>query len=67
MLLVLGRPGSGCSTFLKTLSGDTHGFHVNTKAVGYSGTLTFHVDLLRGFRLTLPRGPIRDNAWRVQG
>ncbi|KAL7621630.1 Multidrug resistance protein [Parahypoxylon ruwenzoriense] len=28
MLLVLGRPGSGCSTFLKTLAGDTHGFHV---------------------------------------
>ncbi|KAH7323258.1 BcatrD protein [Stachybotrys elegans] len=28
MLLVLGRPGSGCSTFLKTLSGDTHGFQL---------------------------------------
>lgn len=25
MLLVLGRPGSGCSTFLKTVSGDNHG------------------------------------------
>ncbi|KAK1752619.1 putative multidrug resistance ABC transporter [Echria macrotheca] len=28
MLLVLGRPGSGCSTFLKTISGDTHGLHL---------------------------------------
>ena len=39
MLLVLGRPGSGCSTFLKTLAGDTHGFHVDTKVGGisYSG------------------------------
>jgi ATP-binding cassette, subfamily G (WHITE), member 2, PDR len=28
MLLVLGRPGSGCSTFLKALAGDTGGFHL---------------------------------------
>jgi len=26
MLLVIGRPGSGCTTFLKTLAGQTHGF-----------------------------------------
>ncbi|KAJ5698814.1 ABC multidrug transporter A-2 [Penicillium macrosclerotiorum] len=25
MLVVLGRPGSGCSTFLKAISGETHG------------------------------------------
>ncbi|KAL4892530.1 ABC-2 type transporter-domain-containing protein [Aspergillus ambiguus] len=25
MLVVLGRPGSGCSTFLKTIAGETHG------------------------------------------
>ncbi|QKX55294.1 uncharacterized protein TRUGW13939_02386 [Talaromyces rugulosus] len=25
MLVVLGRPGSGCSTFLRTLCGETHG------------------------------------------
>ncbi|KAJ7741755.1 ABC-2 type transporter-domain-containing protein [Mycena maculata] len=29
LLLVLGRPGSGCSTFLKTISGQTHGFTVD--------------------------------------
>ncbi|KAK4702442.1 hypothetical protein P7C70_g3780, partial [Phenoliferia sp. Uapishka_3] len=28
MLIVLGRPGSGCSTFLKTIAGDTHGFYL---------------------------------------
>ena len=28
MLVVLGRPGSGCSTFLKTVAGETHGFFI---------------------------------------
>lgn len=27
MLVVLGRPGSGCSTFLKTLAGEMNGIH----------------------------------------
>ncbi|KAK8136775.1 abc protein [Apiospora sp. TS-2023a] len=38
MLLVLGRPGSGCSTFLKALSGNTAGFRIadDTK-VNYQG------------------------------
>ncbi|KAF2704437.1 putative multidrug resistance ABC transporter [Pleomassaria siparia CBS 279.74] len=29
MLVVLGPPGSGCSTFLKTISGETHGFFID--------------------------------------
>lgn len=29
MLLVLGRPGSGCSTFLKTVAGELHGLKVD--------------------------------------
>ncbi|KAK2748770.1 ABC multidrug transporter mdr3 [Myotisia sp. PD_48] len=29
MLVVLGRPGSGCSTFLKTLAGETHGLFMD--------------------------------------
>lgn len=38
LLLVLGRPGSGCSTFLKTLAGQTYGFHVDPKArINYQG------------------------------
>ncbi len=42
MLLVLGRPGSGCSTFLKTLAGDTRGFHVDVDigGINYSGGLS---------------------------
>ncbi|ORY16214.1 Pyoverdine/dityrosine biosynthesis protein-domain-containing protein [Clohesyomyces aquaticus] len=29
MLVVLGRPGSGCTTLLKTISGETGGFYVS--------------------------------------
>lgn len=41
LLVVLGPPGSGCSTFLKTISGETHGFfvdkgsHVNYQGIGW--------------------------------
>ena len=38
MLVVLGRPGSGCSTLLKTLSGETNGFHVDPNSkLNYQG------------------------------
>ena len=38
MLLVLGRPGSGCSTLLKTISGDTDGFYVDEHSeLNYQG------------------------------
>ncbi|KAM0278525.1 hypothetical protein ACHAQH_005092 [Verticillium albo-atrum] len=38
MLAVLGPPGSGCSTLLRTIAGDTHGFHVSGDAtVNYQG------------------------------
>ena len=33
LLIVLGRPGSGCSTFLKTICGETHGLNVNDGSV----------------------------------
>jgi ABC-type multidrug transport system fused ATPase/permease subunit len=32
LLLVLGRPGSGCSTFLKTLAGEMHGIHLSAQS-----------------------------------
>lgn len=36
--LVLGRPGSGCTTLLKTISGDTHGFSIGSKSMlNYQG------------------------------
>lgn len=39
MLLVLGRPGSGCSTFLKAVTGETHGFQVDPKSdINYQGS-----------------------------
>jgi ATP-binding cassette subfamily G (WHITE) protein 2 (PDR) len=42
MLLVLGRPGSGCSTFLKTLAGDTSGIYLRDSAsINYTGKCTF--------------------------
>ncbi|EMC97505.1 hypothetical protein BAUCODRAFT_454374 [Baudoinia panamericana UAMH 10762] len=38
MLVVLGPPGSGCSTFLKTITGETHGFVVDEDSyVNYQG------------------------------
>lgn len=38
MLVVLGRPGSGCSTLLKTISGETAGFHVDPSSkLNYQG------------------------------
>ncbi|KAJ7207127.1 ABC-2 type transporter-domain-containing protein [Mycena pura] len=38
LLVVLGRPGSGCSTFLKTIAGQTHGFTVDRESdIQYQG------------------------------
>ncbi len=38
MLVVLGRPGSGCSTLLKTIAGETNGFHVGSDSnINYQG------------------------------
>jgi len=38
MLVVLGPPGSGCTTFLKTISGETHGFVVDGEStINYQG------------------------------
>lgn len=38
LTVVLGRPGAGCSTFLKTVAAQTYGFHVDEKAdLNYSG------------------------------
>ncbi|KAI5778459.1 ABC-2 type transporter-domain-containing protein [Geopyxis carbonaria] len=38
MCVVLGRPGSGCSTFLKTVAGETHGVYIDEKSeISYQG------------------------------
>lgn len=42
MLLVLGRPGSGCSTLLKTLAGQTQGLNIQEGArINYQGIRFF--------------------------
>lgn len=47
MLVVLGPPGSGCSTFLKTIAGETHGFFVDEASkINYQGTSTLTYDIL---------------------
>lgn len=33
LLVVLGRPGSGCTTLLKSISSNTHGFHLDSNSV----------------------------------
>ena len=38
MLVVLGRPGSGCSTLLKTLMGELHGLDLKSNSeIHYNG------------------------------
>lgn len=38
LLIVLGRPGSGCSTFLKTLCGENHGLTIDKDStIHYNG------------------------------
>lgn len=38
LLIVLGRPGSGCSTFLRTITGEMHGLDLNQgSTVHYNG------------------------------
>ena len=38
MLVVLGPPGSGCSTFLKTIAGETHGYSLTDDSyINYQG------------------------------
>ncbi|KAK6455861.1 ABC-2 type transporter-domain-containing protein [Scheffersomyces xylosifermentans] len=49
LTVVLGRPGAGCSTFLKTLACQTYGFHVDKESIiNYDG-LTPH-DIKNHFR-----------------
>jgi ATP-binding cassette subfamily G (WHITE) protein 2 (PDR) len=44
MLLVLGRPGSGSTTLLKTLAGITESFHGWSGSVSYFGLL---IDIIK--------------------
>lgn len=49
MLIVLGRPGSGCSTFLKSVCGEVNGLDVSDKStIHYNGIP--QKDFIRGFK-----------------
>lgn len=38
VVVVLGRPGAGCSTLLKSISSNTHGFHIGEESIiSYEG------------------------------
>ncbi|ODV58732.1 pleiotropic drug resistance family ABC transporter [Ascoidea rubescens DSM 1968] len=38
ILAVLGRPGAGCSTFLKSIAGHTYGYHIDKNSIiSYDG------------------------------
>lgn len=62
MLLVLGRPGSGCSTFLKVIGNQRFGYESVEGEVRYGGT---HSDAMaKSYRAegTRTSGMLR---WRV--
>ena len=44
MLVVLGRPGSGCATLLKTLMGELHGLDMKSQSeIHYNGMILLFV------------------------
>jgi ATP-binding cassette, subfamily G (WHITE), member 2, PDR len=49
LLIVLGRPGSGCSTFLKAITGELHGLDVDKgSVVEYNGVS--HQRMMKEFK-----------------
>lgn len=69
MLLVLGRPGSGCTTLLKTLAGDTHGIFIGRESrINYEGE-TVESNIPRSELCPDPchRNPLCSDAPRLQG
>lgn len=45
LLVVLGRPGSGCSTLLKSISSNTHGFKIDkTSTISYDGMTPHEIE-----------------------
>ena len=49
MLIVLGRPGSGCSTFLKSVCGEVNGLDVSEKSVIHYNGIP-QKDFIKGFK-----------------
>lgn len=54
LLVVLGKPGSGCSTLLKTITGETHGFFIDSgSTINYQGVLILIIVFLQRTQLPL--------------
>ncbi|KAL4913022.1 ABC-2 type transporter-domain-containing protein [Aspergillus aurantiobrunneus] len=49
LLLVLGRPGAGCSTFLKTLCGETNGLDIDSSSALYYNGVS-HPRMMKEFK-----------------
>lgn len=59
LLIVLGRPGSGCSTLLKSITGELHGLHVESgSTIHYNGIQ--QKQLLKEFSGELVYNQVRD-------
>ena len=68
MLVVLGPPGSGCTTFLKTISGEIHGFSVDEGShLNYKGKIIRHLQLSSQLTRDSDRHQCKADAKRVQG
>ena len=62
MLVVLGRPGSGCSTLLKSITGEMHGLDLDKKSeIHYNGITQaqmlkeFKGEVVRCLSVVIPR------------
>lgn len=68
MLLILGKPGSGCTTLLKTLAGHTHGLSIDEKSMlNYQGTTVRIFCSLCSIINSLNRRILGDDAEAIPG
>ncbi|KAL1602372.1 Multidrug resistance protein [Paraconiothyrium brasiliense] len=68
MLLVLGRPGSGCTTLLRTIAGDVHGLSVEDEsALNYRGRSLFSNNAVQSIDLRMPGIPSQVIRSELQG
>ena len=68
MLVVLGRPGSGCSTLLKSLMGELHGLDMKSQSeIHYNGKRSCIYQLHGDQVLIVTRNNSEANVEAVQG
>ncbi len=65
MLLVLGKPGAGCTTLLRTLAGQTHGLNVDQQSsFNYQGKHICRFPSI--YILNMNRDSLRSHAWKAE-